>query len=310
MYGSNDKWKYKNKKNRLRTHHTTYTQIRRNRVQNKNAKKVIKELANIDEKKLNSFNYDNSPPRDENDNIIDFIKTHHNLKSNTSKKQEENRLKKYEAIKLMIQDYKINNLSVIKLSKKYGFSATSVYNYLKLSDDEIEKIKDRRIYNIKENKMSKYYNIMYKMLSDEISIDYIFAYIKKLGYKGKDMTLRAYIINLANNNNLGNIKLNVFDKYDYPHDETVITRYDIFKYILTIGDIKNKIIEDNFNIIIEKYPIVKKIEKIFKDFHDVVFGKQEKLLDDFISLYEFDIPSFCKGLKKDIAAVKTQYPNQ
>ena len=278
--------------------------IKDNKILDKNAKKVIKELANIDEKKLNSFNYDNSPPRDENDNIIDFIKTHHNLKSNTSKKQEENRLKKYEAIKLMIQDYKINNLSVIKLSKKYGFSATSVYNYLKLSDDEIEKIKDRRIYNIKENKMSKYYNIMYKMLSDEISIDYIFAYIKKLGYKGKDMTLRAYIINLANNNNLGNIKLNVFDKYDYPHDETVITRYDIFKYILTIGDIKNKIIEDNFNIIIEKYPIVKKIEKIFKDFHDVVFGKQEKLLDDFISLYEFDIPSFCKGLKKDIAAVK------
>ena len=279
--------------------------IKEGKILDKKAQKIIKELANIDEKKLNSFNYDNSSPRDENGNIIDFIKIHHNLKSNISKKQEENRLKKYETIKLMMQDYKKNKLSVIKLSEKYGFSVTAIYSYLKLSDNEIEKIKERRIYNIKENKMSEYYNIMYKMLRDGISIDYIFAYIKKLGYKGKDMTLRAYISNLADNNNLGNIKLNIFDKYDYPHDEIVITRYDIFKYILTIrGDIKSKKIENNFNIIIEKYPIVKKVEKIFKDFHSIIFGKQEELLDNFISLYEIDISPFCKGLKKDIAAVK------
>ena len=83
------------------------------------------------------------------------------------------------------------------------------------------------------------------------------------------------------------------------------TLKELLKHLLTIDENKkNKEIEKYLPIIIEKYPIVKIIQNIFMDFHDVIFGQDTELLDIFIELYKLNIPTFCKGLKKDIAAIK------
>ena len=280
--------------------------IKDEKVIDKKAKKVIKELANIDKTRLNNLNYDNSPPIDENGNIIKYNSIHHNLNSNISKMQEKNRLEKYQKIKLMRDDYKKNTLSVIQLSEKYNFSKTSIYTYLKMSNDEVEKIKEKRTYKRKEQSMAKYSNIIYKMLKDNISIDYIFAYIKKIGYCGNSITLRSYIKIIAINNNLINTDLNIFDKYEYPKDETIITRYELLKYLLTldVNKIKNPKIDENIDELSQTFPIVNIIKNIFQDFHNVMFSKNENMLEEFIINYQTYIPSFCNGLKKDIAAIR------
>ena len=59
----------------------------------------------------------------------------------------------------------------------------------------------------------------------------------------------------------------------------------------------------------EKYSIANRIKTIFEDFHKTIFSGQPEHLDDFIVSYKDIIPSFCKGLKKDIAAVKNAISN-
>ncbi len=125
-------------------------------------------------------------------------------------------------------------------------------------------------------------------------------------------TTRGYIYRIANNNKIGNIKLNIYSKYEYSKQETVITRYELFKYLLTLDDkkTKNKTIEENINIIKSKFAIVQKIEDIFIDFHNTIFSNDTNKLDEFISKYQNSISSFCNGLKKDITAVKNAISNE
>ena len=80
----------------------------------------------------------------------------------------------------------------------------------------------------------------------------------------------------------------------------------MLKYLLTIDSNKlnNKDIENNLKVIEDKFSIVKIIKDIFNDFHNTIFSKDDATLDNFITLHQNQIPSFCKGLKRDIAAVK------
>ncbi len=68
--------------------------------------------------------------------------------------------------------------------------------------------------------------------------------------------------------------------------------------------LKNKDIEDNIQIIFEKYPIAKDVKIIFKAFYETMFSNDEEMLDIFIGVYKNKINTFCKGLEKDITAVK------
>lgn len=145
-----------------------------------------------------------------------------------SNEQAENRIKKYETIKAMHLDYVQTSLTIYELNKKYGFSISSIKKYLKMTNDEIEKVKEKKTYNTKENKMASYCNIIYKMLVDGISFEYIFAYIKKIGYTGNDMSLRNYISIMSSNNGIGNINITTFNQYEYAKDEIIITRYELF----------------------------------------------------------------------------------
>ena len=56
-----------------------------------------------------------------------------------------------------------------------------------------------------------------------------------------------------------------------------------------IGQIKNQ------------YPSVEKVETMFKEFHALLFGKDETKLDEYLEKYsESKIESFCKGIKKEM----------
>ena len=278
--------------------------IKEGKVIDKKAKKVIEELANIDEKILNSLNYDNSPPINENGEQIEYINLQYYVNDDIYKVHEKNRLKKYNDI---LEIRKDKNLSINELINKYKYCKNTILKYLEMTDEEVEKIKLKKTYK-KKNKTEFYNfkNIVYKMLKDNQPYEYIIAYCLKQGYKGKLTTLKGDIHKIAVNNGFKGITFNRYSKYEYNHDETIITRYELLKYLLTldINKFKNLKIDENIDELSSTFPIINIIKNIFQDFHNVMFSKDEKKLDEFIINYQIYIPSFCKGLKKDIAAIR------
>lgn len=282
--------------------------IKDNEILDKKATKVIKELSNIDWNMIDSLNYTNSVPLDENGKEIKFVDVEYDINDKMYQKQKENRQKKYEDVILIRKD---KDLSIKELVEKYGYSSQSIKKYQAMTDKEVEQIKTKRNYKRKRTEFSNYKNIVYKMLNDNQPYEYILAYVLKSGYKGSIINLKGKIYKLAKNNNFEGITFNKYNKYEYSSDEIVITRYELLKYILTLDSKKNKNkeIDEYLKIIEDKFSIVTNVKTIFKDFHDTIFSNDTEMLDIFIELYKNDLPSFCNGLKKDIAAVKNAISN-
>ena len=192
------------------------------------------------------------------------------------------------------------------IAKEFEISQNSLRKYAKMSEEEVENIDKIRIYKKSKSKMDNYSNIIYKMLEDNIPQEYIFVYVKEKGCEASDRYLRDYINMVAKNNGFNYNKMSIFIKLEYPKNVIVITKNELLKYLLTLDPKKrkNKNIDDNIELIFEKYPIAKQIQEIFIDFHEVMFNADPDNLDAFIELFQEIIPTFCNGLKKDIAPVK------
>lgn len=270
-------------------------------------KKVAKEIANIDNNKLRQFNYDNTKPIDESGNEIKFDNKRRDFDSKQYQQQKQRRIEKKKMIIELRNRLKNSNCHETKeIANEFKISITSLRKYRDMTDEEVNDIDKIREYKKSKSKMDNYFNVIYKMLKDNISQEYIFAYVKLKGCTASDRYLLDYINLVAKNNNFDYKDRVTFIKMEYPSDITVITRYDLLKYLLTLNKktIKNSCIEKNIEIIYEKYPITKQIQTLFKDFHEVMFGAVPDNIDIFIGLYQDFIPTFCNGIKKDIAPVK------
>ena len=284
--------------------------IKDNQVLGEAPKKVFRFKSNISNKILASWNYDNNPPLDENGNIIDYDDKKHDLDSPQYIKQAQGRMEKYNKIKKLREEYTINQ-DIKILSQKFGFSISSIKKYILLTEEEVEKIKERRNYKPRKTKMDNYKNIIYKMIDDNKNLYEIVSYIIYKGYCDNvdDLVTYTYLIV---KNNFSNLKVSYYNcrnisSLEYPEDITIINRQDLLKNILII----NPKIERDENIIkyieiIEnKFPLVKNIREIFQEFHGIIMGDDENKIDEFINKYENSkISSLCNGLKKDIIAVK------
>lgn len=208
---------------------------------------------------------------------------------------------------MLREDLKNSNCHDTKrLAKKYGISIVSLRKYRNMTDEEVEQLSERTEYKKRKTVMDNYINIIYKMIVDKIPPEYIIAYVVQKGYSGKISNIKDYIVNIVNNNNLSYDYSNlIYSKMVYPSYIKVITRYELLKYLLTIDPKKiNSNIAKYVDIIARKYSIVNSVKNVFKSFHDTIFSGNPDMLDTFISNYQELIPSFCNGLKKDIAPVK------
>lgn len=63
-----------------------------------------------------------------------------------------------------------------------------------------------------------------------------------------------------------------------PPEVTVIRRTDLLKYILTCNPKtkRDPVIAKHIQEIKQEYPVVQKIENMFKEFHSLLMGKDEK----------------------------------
>lgn len=261
----------------------------------------------IDEEILNKLNYDNSEPVDINGNLIIFDSKRHTLNSKQYKEQEQNRIKKYEMVKeLRKRLVNCNYNDYPKIAEEFKISLPSLNKYKKMSEEEVENIAKRKNYKKRKTIMDEYINIIYKMIIDKVPPEYIIAYVVKKGCSATENTIATYIKCFTDNNKLPyNYSKLIYINYKYPDDVVIISRYELLKTSLTLDDKKKDIeIEKYKEIIIQKYPIVEEVRNIFEDFHDTIFSKDENKLDEFLKKYQDKVPSFCNGIKKDIAPVK------
>lgn len=279
-------------------------------VEEKDIKKIP--LKNeINKIELENLDYDNSLLYDKNNDPIYFNNKLLNENSKVSQKLQQKRIEKMGKIKLMRERY--NEVQCYKtVMNEFNVSRNALKKYVKMTNYEVEQIA-----NVNEHKCGRvldgFINMIYKMLLDKVPSEYIIEYVFRKGYQGTRGTLNGYIVSLIKNNNLHCYDCSkiLFEKYKYPDDVIIITRYELLKYILTINENKiNENIDKHISIITEKYPIIKEIKNIFSEFHKVIFGKNTDEIDIFIEKYSTCITSFCNGIKKDIAPVKNAISNE
>lgn len=287
--------------------------IRNDAIVEEKIQKVPTELIDINTDILNSLNYDNSKPIDKFGQVITFDNKKHDMDSKQYIEQTQRRLEKRDMVIRLREELKTNyNETESDIAEAFGISMHLLKKYKNMTDEEVENIANRKNYKKRKTVMDNYMNMIYKMLKDGISQEYVLAYVLKMGYKGTARNLRDYINLIAKNNGMQYHETKSFIKEEYPSDVVIITRYNLLKYILTLDEKKKKdeTIEKYIDIITNKYPVVTDVQEIFQSFHDVIFDNNPNLLDTFIESYSDKVNSFCNGLKKDIAPVKNAISNQ
>lgn len=208
-------------------------------------------------------------------------------------------------------------------SKKFNINYVTVKKYLNMTASEIQSLDNPKIYKKRQKPVgaANHLNIIYKMIRDKHQPEIIYWYVISKGFNGTQNQLEHAIACIANNNfkiNISRLKLS----QNYSKGSIVIKRNDLLKEI-TVRDSKykhNKIIQENFGLIYEKYPIVKVVNDLYSSFYSTIMGDKPNKLDEFIQKYETKkekdengedkivyqspIPSFIEGLKKDIPPIK------
>lgn len=205
-------------------------------------------------------------------------------------------------------------------AEKFGKNLGTTAKYLNMTTDDIKALDNPTVYKkrLKPIGAINHINMIYKMIKDGYNFNEIFWYIKSKGFNGTNVQL-INAIHRIGKNNFGIVLGRLKDNYIYKAGSIVISRNNLLKEI-TSKNIKhepNKIIQDNLNLIEEKYPIVKIVKEIFDDFYTSIMGDDLNKIDEFISKYETKedeidksknyespIPSFINGLKKDITPAK------
>lgn len=281
--------------------------IKNGEILDKKPKKV-KDLF-VKEEKLNKLNYNNSLPLDEFGNVIifdDTVTDRNRASYKAARIRAENKQKFIKSVR--DRGEQITNKKYQTLSKEFDISYVSARKYVLMTDEEVDKIILPKKGKTRKKEIANYINIIYKMIRDDYDFKTIYAYVIYKGYTGSLYSLEHHIYRISKNNfSHKQIAAPNTVPFVYPPDITVIKRKKILKFILTINPkkSKDKIINENIEIIKEKYQFINEIEQLFYDFHSAIMNDDPDLIEQFIDIYEnSEINDFCNSIKKDIAAVK------
>ena len=283
--------------------------IRNNEIMDKAPERIYVEKYSPDSDEFEDIHYDNSAPVDEETGeIITYCDKKRFTDSFQYRRQKEVRERKYRMVLELREEWnKTARPNKKDFSSKYGISITTLNKYLKMTDEEVERVLEITKYKKRHTDMDDYLNIVYKMLRDHFDPAFIYSYILHLGYSGSRKSLENHIAAIALNNFGIVLGRSYHQKEQYPEDVTVISRFDVLKYI-TVKDkekMKESDVKKYYSIIEEHYPFVKQCSEIWNTFHAILMGNDPDRLDDFLEKYEVSpITPFINGIKKDIAPVK------
>lgn len=196
------------------------------------------------------------------------------------------------------------------VAEVFGISQPAAKKYIFMTQEDLSALDHPTNYKKRNSSMNVWLNVIYKMMADGCSNEMIYFYIKhQEDYKDSDDKLAKYIYLIGKNNfpqrSLFNSKTTM--EWVIPQEVTVISRTDLLKYILTCNPKtkRDSTIEKYIIQIKNAYPVVEKVETMFKEFHSIIMGKDERKLDIYLEKYGTSkIESFCNGIKKDITPVK------
>ena len=283
--------------------------IRGSEVLDEAPEKIYVEKYSPDSVEFDDIHYDNSVPVDEETGeIITFCDKNRFCDSPQYRSHKEGRERKHGMILELREEWnKTENPKKKDFSSKYGICNQSLNKYLNMTDEEVVQVLEITEYRKRHTDMDDYLNIVYKMLRDRFDPALIYSYILHIGYSGSRRSLENHIKALALNNFGIRLGRSFYQKEQYPEDVTVISRFDVLKYI-TVTD-KEKMsgsdVEKYYGVIEKRYPVVKLCSEIWNEFHGILMGKDPDQLDGFLEKYEVSpITPFINGIKKDIAPVK------
>lgn len=179
-----------------------------------------------------------------------------------------------------------------------------------MTKEDIDSLDQPANYRKRESTMNAWLNVIYKMMADGYSNELIYFYIMhQKSFHDSKRKLENYIYCIGKNNFPDRVPFNAKTTMEWvlPPEVTVINRTDLLKYILTCNP-KTKldpVIKKYIHQIKNTYPVVVKVESMFKEFHSLLMGKDETKLDEYLEKYsDSKIQSFCNGIKKDITPIK------
>ena len=148
--------------------------------------------------------------------------------------------------------------------------------------------------------MNDLLNVIFKMFDDGLSSEIIYYYIwRQPSFTESKYNLEKYIY-LIGKNNFQNCSLvnpvYLMEKV-FPPEITVLKRNDILKFVLTCNPKvkKDEQVGQYIDQIKEIYPVVARVEYIFKKFHATIMGTDLNKLEEFLCEFEgSEIKSFCK----------------
>lgn len=179
-----------------------------------------------------------------------------------------------------------------------------------MTKEEIDGLDNPNNYKKRESTMNPWLNVIYKMMVDGCSNETIYFYIKhQREFHESDHKLADYIYMIGKNNFANRVPFNSKTTMEWVllAEVIIINRTDLLKYILTCNPKTKRdiTIEKYIDEIKENYPVIEKVETMFKEFHALLMGGDENKLDEYLEKYgESRIQSFCNGIKKDITPVK------
>lgn len=211
-----------------------------------------------------------------------------------------------------IQDYweQQEKPRVTDVAGTFGLSQQTAKKYIFMSEEDIASLDHPNNYKKRESSMNAWLNVIYKMMADGCGNEVIYFYIKRQeAFRDSDHKLADYIYIIGKNNFPDRIPFNAKTMMEWvlPPEIVTISRTDLLKYILTCNPKtkRDPVIEKYICRIKDDYPVVEKVEAMFKEFHSILTGEDAGKLDGYLEKYEKNkLESFCNGIKKDIAPVK------
>lgn len=264
------------------------------------------------------LDYDNSPPLDENGNLISFIDTSRKRHEKIYVENEKKRIEKHKKIVKIREEYESGKTENEKdnrklkrvLAERYGFCENSVKNYLEWSEKEVAEVLEIMKQKKKDVPINNYLNMIYKMLVDGIPAPFIRDYVIRQGYSGGRRSLKNYIAAIQKNNGIHTMSRLEFSQSAeerFPNRITEITRNEVLQYLTCKR--KEKMAGTNvakhYGTIKERYSVVEELENAWNSFYSALMGDNPDEMDHFCESYEGTIlDSFAKSIKKDIAPIK------
>lgn len=139
-----------------------------------------------------------------------------------------------------------------------------------MTQEDISRLDHPNHYKKRESSMNAWLNVIYKMMADGCSNELIYFYIKRQNaFHESERNLADYIYLIGKNNFPDRTPFNAKTVMEWvlPPGVIIITRTDLLKYILTCNPKtkRDPNIEKYIDQIKSQYPVVEKVETMFKE---------------------------------------------